>query len=77
MAIRVALALVMVASAAACSSTASSPYSTSRMGPTDAYRPSSYRDNYGFYTSPSAYAPTRSMSSIKPFQPSAPKCPSG
>ena len=57
MAIRLALAFLMVAAAAACSSTASSPYSTSRMGPTDAYRASTYRDNYGFYTAPSAYAP--------------------
>ena len=57
MAIRLALALVMFAAAAACSSTASSPYSSSRMGPTDAYRASSYRDNEGLYTAPSAYAP--------------------
>jgi hypothetical protein len=47
----------MVAALAACSTIASSPYSSSRMGPTDAYRASSYRDSYGFYTAPAAYAP--------------------
>ncbi|HEY7240498.1 MAG TPA: hypothetical protein VH600_15090 [Burkholderiales bacterium] len=57
MPIRLALTVVLVAATGACSSIASSPYSSSRMGPTDAYRPSSYRDNYGFYTVPSAYAP--------------------
>jgi len=55
MAFRVALAFLMMAAAAACSTT--SPYSSPRMGPTDAYRASSYRDNYGFYTAPAAYAP--------------------
>ena len=57
MAFRVALAFLMMAAAAACSSTSSSPYSSSRMGPTDAYRGSSYRDMYGPYTAPAAYAP--------------------
>jgi hypothetical protein len=57
MAFRVALAFLMMAAAAACSSTSSSPYSSSRMGPTDAYRGSSYRDTYGLYTVPAAYAP--------------------
>jgi hypothetical protein len=55
MAFRVALALLLMAAAAACSST--SPYSSSRMGPTDAYRGSSYRGMYDPYTAPSAYAP--------------------
>jgi hypothetical protein len=55
MAFRVALAFFMVAAAAACSST--SPYSSPRMGPSDAYRGSSYRETDGFYTAPAAYAP--------------------
>jgi hypothetical protein len=55
MAFRVALAFLMMAAAAACSSI--SPYSSSRMGPTDAYRGSSYRDTYGPYTLPTTYAP--------------------
>ena len=54
---RIVLAFLMVAAVSACSSMTNSPYSSSRMGPTDAYRASSYRDNYGFYTAPSAYAP--------------------
>ena len=57
MAFRVAFAFLMMAAAAACSSTSSSPYSSPRMGPTDAYRGSSYRDMYGPYTLPAAYAP--------------------
>ncbi len=57
MAYRIALAFLMVAAAAACSSTASSPYSSPRMGPSDAYRGSSYRDSYSVYTAPAAYAP--------------------
>ncbi|HWI98039.1 MAG TPA: hypothetical protein VNU96_03435 [Burkholderiales bacterium] len=55
MTFRVALAVLMMAAAAACSST--SPYSSSRMGPTDAYRGSSYRGMYDPYTAPAAYAP--------------------
>jgi hypothetical protein len=55
MAYRIALAFLTVAAAAACSST--SPYSTPRMGPSDAYRGSSYRESYGVYTAPAAYAP--------------------
>ena len=60
MAIRVALAFFVMAVASACSITSSSPYSSPRMGPTDAYRGSSYRDSsgaYGVYTAPAAYAP--------------------
>jgi hypothetical protein len=56
MACRIALAFLMVAAVAACS-TSSSPYSSPRMGPSDAYRASSYRDSYGVYTAPAAYAP--------------------
>jgi len=55
MAFRVALVFLMMAAAAACSST--SPYSSARMGPTDAYRGSSYRDTYGPNTLPASYAP--------------------
>ncbi len=54
---RIALAVFMTAAAAACSSTASSPYSSPRMGPSDTYRGSSYRDSYSVYTAPAAYAP--------------------
>ena len=57
MAYRIALAFLMVAAAAACSSISSSPYSSPRMGPSDAYRGSSYRESYGVYTAPAAYAP--------------------
>jgi len=56
MAFRTALAFFMMAAAAACSSTGTSSGS-SRMGPTDAYRGSSYRDMYGPYTVPATYAP--------------------
>jgi hypothetical protein len=51
MAFRVALSFLMMAAAAACSST------SSRTGPTDAYMRSSYRDTYGPYTLPATYAP--------------------
>ena len=57
MAYRIALAFLMAAAASGCSYTASSPYSSPGMMPSDAYTGSSYRDSYGFYTSPAAYAP--------------------
>ena len=57
MAYRIALAFLITAATAACSSISSSPYSSPRMGPSDAYRASSYRDSYGFYTEPRAYSP--------------------
>ena len=55
---RIAPVLLVVAAATACSSITNSPYSSPRMGPSDAYTGSSYRDsNGGFYTAPASYAP--------------------